>query len=84
MCKLLWRVQNRKNVSGYKVKKGSKKMMDKFEKVIIELYGKEIIPAVEFCTEEAIDIFGEEPTLDELFIVWGSICKQAVARECEK
>lgn len=58
--------------------------IERFEKAIVELYGKEIEAAVEFCTDEAVDIFGESPSLNELFIVWGSICKQSEAMKCEE
>ena len=55
--------------------------IERFEKALVELYGRDIENAVDFCTEEAIDIFGTSPTLDELFAVWGSICRRELARK---
>jgi len=58
-------------------------MMERFKEMMLKLYGSDYEDAIIYCIEEAVDIFGDEPSFNELFIVWGSICKQAEAMKCE-
>ena len=59
-------------------------MTERFTKMMVELYGRDIENAVDFCIDETYATYGEPITLDDLFIIWGQICEYSKRIDQEK